>query len=96
MIPVDGLCVRVGSMRCHAQAFTIKLARDVPIDEITAMLAEANDWAKTVANEKAATLTELTPAAVAGTLEIPVGRIRKMRMGAEYLAAKIPLPDSAG
>jgi aspartate-semialdehyde dehydrogenase len=86
-IPVDGLCVRIGAMRCHSQAMTIKLKRDVPLDEINAMLATANDWVKVVPNERQVTMRELTPAAVTGTLTVPVGRLRKMDMGGEYLSA---------
>lgn len=86
-IPVDGLCVRIGAMRCHSQAMTIKLKRDVPMDEINAMLAAANDWVKVVPNERDITVRELTPAAVTGTLTVPVGRLRKMDMGGEYLSA---------
>ncbi|UCF58071.1 MAG: aspartate-semialdehyde dehydrogenase [Deltaproteobacteria bacterium] len=86
-IPVDGICVRVGAMRCHSQGFTIKLDRDIPIDEISEMIEKGNQWVKLVPNEKEATLKELTPAAVSGTLTIPVGRIRKMLLGPEYVAA---------
>ncbi|HUX91099.1 MAG TPA: aspartate-semialdehyde dehydrogenase [Gallionellaceae bacterium] len=86
-ISVDGLCVRIGAMRCHSQAMTIKLKRDVPLDEINAMLAVANDWVKVVPNERDVTMRELTPAAVTGTLTVPVGRLRKMDMGGEYLSA---------
>jgi len=86
-IPVDGLCVRVGSMRCHAQAFTIKLTRAVPLDELTDLVARANDWVRVVPNQKEATLAQLTPAAVSGTLDVPIGRLRKMRMGDEYISA---------
>jgi aspartate-semialdehyde dehydrogenase len=86
-IPVDGCCVRVGSMRCHSQAFTIKLSKDVPLDEITSVIAAHNDWVYTVANDKEETLKELTPARVTGTLDIPVGRIRKLNLGPEYLTA---------
>ena len=86
-IPVDGLCVRIGAMRCHSQAMTIKLRRDVPLDEIYSMLASANDWVKVVPNERQVTMKELTPAAVTGTLSVPVGRLRKMDMGGEYLSA---------
>ncbi len=86
-IPVDGLCVRIGAMRCHSQALTIKLKKDVPLDEIEAMLAAANDWVKVVPNQREATLRKLTPAAVTGKLEVPVGRLRKMDMGGEYLSA---------
>jgi len=86
-IPVDGLCVRIGAMRCHSQAMTIKLKRDVPLDEINAMLASANNWVKVIPNERNVTIRELTPAAVTGTLTVPVGRLRKMDMGGEYLSA---------
>jgi aspartate-semialdehyde dehydrogenase len=86
-IPIDGLCVRVGAMRCHSQALTIKLTRDVPLDEIHGMLAGANDWVKVIPNEREASLAELTPAKVTGTLSVPVGRLRKLSMGGEYLSA---------
>jgi len=86
-IPIDGLCVRIGAMRCHSQALTIKLARDVPIDEINDIVENGTAWAKVVANTKDATLAELSPVAVTGTLDIPVGRIRKLSMGPEYLGA---------
>lgn len=86
-IAVDGLCVRIGAMRCHSQALTIKLRRDVPLDEIEGMLASHNPWAKVVPNTREASMTDLTPAAVTGTLTIPVGRLRKMQMGGEYLSA---------
>jgi aspartate-semialdehyde dehydrogenase len=86
-ISVDGLCVRIGAMRCHSQAMTIKLKRDVPMGEINAMLASANDWVKVVPNEREVTMRDLTPAAVTGTLTVPVGRLRKMDMGGEYLSA---------
>jgi aspartate-semialdehyde dehydrogenase len=86
-IPVDGLCVRVGSMRCHSQALTIKLTKDVSIAEIEKLIATDNQWVKLVANNKADTLEQLTPAAVSGTLTVPVGRVRKMKMGPEYLSA---------
>ncbi len=86
-IPVDGICVRVGAMRCHSQALTIKLKRDVPLDEVQGMLAEANDWVKVVPNRREESLAELTPAAVSGKLSVPVGRLRKMPMGGEYLSA---------
>ena len=87
LIPIDGLCVRIGAMRCLSQALTVKLGRDVPMDEIEAMLAEANDWVKVVPNERDVTLQQLTPTAVTGSLEVPVGRLRKMNMGPEYLSA---------
>ena len=86
-IPVDGVCVRVGAMRCHSQALTIKLRRALPLDEVEGMLAEANDWVKVVPNRKEETLAELTPAAVTGKLSVPVGRLRKLPMGPDYLAA---------
>ena len=86
-IPVDGICVRIGAMRCHSQGFTIKLKKNVPLDELTEMIAGSNDWVKVVPNEKPSTLELLSPAAVSGTLTIPVGRIRKMKMGDDYLAA---------
>jgi len=85
-IPVDGICVRVGAMRCHSQAMTIKLRRDVPLDEIEGIIAEGNDWVRVVPNRREETLAELTPAAVTGKLSVPVGRLRKMPMGGEYLA----------
>ncbi len=85
--PVDGLCVRIGAMRCHSQALTIKLRRDVPLDEITDIVAQGTDWAKVVPNNKEDTLKALTPVAVTGTLDIPVGRLRKLSMGSEYLGA---------
>ena len=86
-IPIDGLCVRIGAMRCHSQALTIKLKKDVPLDEISDMLAKANQWAKVVPNDREISERELTPAAVTGTLTVPVGRLHKMAMGPEYLAA---------
>ncbi|MBK8337338.1 MAG: aspartate-semialdehyde dehydrogenase [Sterolibacteriaceae bacterium] len=86
-VPVDGLCVRIGAMRCHSQALTIKLRKDVPLHEIDGMLAGANDWVKVVPNQRDITMKELTPAAVTGTLRVPVGRLRKLSMGPQYLAA---------
>ena len=86
-IPVDGICVRVGAMRCHSQALTIKLKKDVPMDEIESLIANANDWVKLVPNHKEQTLEDLTPTAVTGKLTVPVGRLRKMHMGPEYLSA---------
>ena len=86
-IPIDGICVRVGAMRCHSQALNIKLTKDVPLDEVEAMLAAANDWVKMVPNEREITTRELTPAAVTGTLSVPVGRLRKLSMGDDYLGA---------
>ena len=86
-IPIDGLCVRVGAMRCHSQALTIKLRKDAPLDEISDMMAGANDWVRVVPNDREMTMQELTPAAVTGTLTVPVGRMRKLTMGNEYLSA---------
>jgi aspartate-semialdehyde dehydrogenase len=86
-IPVDGICVRVGAMRCHSQALTIKLRRALPLDEIEGMLADAHDWVKVVPNRREETLAELTPAAVTGKLSVPVGRLRTLPMGKDYLAA---------
>lgn len=86
-IPVDGLCVRIGAMRCHSQAMTIKLTRDVPLDEVNGILAAHNDWVKVVPNQREITLKELTPTAVTGTLSVPVGRLRKLSMGPQYLSA---------
>ena len=86
-LPVDGVCVRIGAMRCHSQALTLKLTRDVPLAEIERLLAGANDWVRVIPNEREATLRELTPTAVTGTLTVPVGRLRKLPMGGEYLAA---------
>ncbi|WP_298437355.1 aspartate-semialdehyde dehydrogenase [Geobacter sp.] len=86
-IPVDGICVRVGAMRCHSQALTIKLNRDVPLSDIEELIKNDNQWVKFVPNTKADTLAELTPAAVSGLLTVPVGRLRKMKMGPQYLQA---------
>jgi aspartate-semialdehyde dehydrogenase len=86
-IPIDGLCVRVGAMRCHSQALTIKMSKDVPLDEISGIIASHNQWVKVVPNEREITMRELTPAAVTGTLTIPVGRMRKLSMGPQYLSA---------
>ena len=86
-IPMDGVCVRVGAMRCHSQALTIKLRRELPLDEVEGMLAEAHDWVKVVPNRRDETLAELTPAAVTGKLSVPVGRLRKLPMGKDFLAA---------
>ena len=87
LIPIDGLCVRVGAMRCHSQALTVKLKQNVPLDEIHEMLAASNDWVRVLANDRQVSMQALSPAAVTGTLEIPVGRLRKLNMGEEYLAA---------
>ena len=86
-VPVDGFCVRIGAMRCHSQALTFKLKKDVPLADIEAMIAADNAWVKVVPNNREATIRDLTPVAVTGTLTIPVGRLRKMAMGPEYLGA---------
>jgi aspartate-semialdehyde dehydrogenase len=86
-IPMDGVCVRVGAMRCHSQAMTIKLRRPVPLDEVEGMLADAHDWVKVVPNRREESLAGLTPAAVTGKLTVPIGRLRKLPMGEEYLTA---------
>jgi aspartate-semialdehyde dehydrogenase len=86
-VAVDGLCVRVGAMRCHSQGLTIKLKRDVPLEEIEKILAGANSWVKVVPNKREETLERLTPVAVTGTLDVPIGRLRKLRMGGDYLSA---------
>ena len=86
-VPIDGQCVRIGAMRCHSQAFTIKLKQDVPLADINGMLAANNEWVKVIPNTKEQTITDLTPAAVTGTLAVPVGRIRKMILGGQYLTA---------
>lgn len=86
-IPIDGICVRIGAMRSHAQALTIKLKRDVPLADIEGLLAEANDWVQVVPNEPEASKRQLTPAAVSGQLDVPIGRLRKLAMGEDYLAA---------
>ncbi len=87
VIPVDGLCVRVGALRCHSQAFTLKLKKDVSVATIEEMLATHNDWVKVIPNDRELSMRELTPAAVTGTLSTPVGRLRKLNMGPEYLSA---------
>lgn len=86
-IPVDGICVRISSMRCHSQALTIKLNRDVPIGDIEDLIARDNEWVKLIPNTKADSLAHLTPSAVSGLLTVPVGRVRKMKMGPQYLSA---------
>jgi aspartate-semialdehyde dehydrogenase len=86
-IPVESLCVRIGAMRCHSQALTIKLKRDLPLAEIEQMIAGGNEWVRLVPNTRDASVRELTPTAVTGTLGIPVGRVRKLAMGPEYLSA---------
>ena len=87
IIPVDGLCVRIGALRCHSQAFTLKLKKNVPIEDIKQILAGHNDWVRVIPNERQLTIQELTPMAVTGTLNIPVGRLRKLNMGSQYLSA---------
>ena len=86
-IVIDGLCVRVGAMRCHSQALTIKLKQNVPLDEINQMLDEANDWSKVIPNEREVSMRDLSPAVITGSLSTPVGRVRKLAMGDEYLSA---------
>jgi aspartate-semialdehyde dehydrogenase len=86
-VAVDGLCVRIGAMRCHSQGLTLKLKRDLPIDEIESILAKANAWVKVIPNRREETLKRLTPVAVTGTLDVPIGRLRKMKMGPEYVSA---------
>jgi aspartate-semialdehyde dehydrogenase len=86
-VPIDGICVRIGAMRCHSQALTIKLTQDVPLADIEALLGAANDWVRVVPNDRERSIRELTPAAVTGGLEVPVGRLRKMNMGGDYLSA---------
>jgi aspartate-semialdehyde dehydrogenase len=86
-VPIDGTCVRIGAMRCHSQALTIKLRQDVPIDEVESILDGANDWIKVIPNQREVTVEELNPAQVTGTLSVPVGRLRKMNLGNEYLNA---------
>ena len=86
-VPIDGICVRVGAMRCHSQAITLKLKQDLSVEEIETLLAEHNEWVKVIPNDRNATMEELTPAKVTGTLSIPVGRIRKLTMGPEYISA---------
>ena len=86
-IPVDGICVRVGAMRCHSQALTVKLNRDIPISDIEIMIANDNQWVELIPNNRDDSLTRLTPAAISGTLGVPIGRVRKMKMGPQYLSA---------
>ena len=86
-IAVDGVCVRIGAMRCHSQALTVKLTRDVPLAEIEHLLAQANEWVRVIPNQREASLKALTPTAVTGTLHVPIGRLRKLPMGGEYLTA---------
>jgi aspartate-semialdehyde dehydrogenase len=86
-IPIDGICVRIGAMRCHSQAFTIKLRKDIPLDEIVEVIDQANQWVTAVDNNKEDTIRQLSPAATTGTLNIPIGRIHKLKMGPTYLGA---------
>ncbi|MFC3852787.1 aspartate-semialdehyde dehydrogenase [Salinispirillum marinum] len=86
-IPIDGICVRIGAMRCHSQALTIKLKKDLPVGEIEQILATHNDWVKVVPNDRELSIAELSPAKVTGTLSVPIGRIRKLNMGPEYISA---------
>lgn len=87
LIPIDGLCVRIGALRCHSQAFTIKLKKDISVREIEQILSSHNDWVKVIPNERELSIRELTPTAVTGTLNTPVGRLRKLNMGPKYLSA---------
>jgi aspartate-semialdehyde dehydrogenase len=86
-IPVEGICVRIGAMRCHSQAMTIKLRRDLPLEEIEQLLATGNEWVRYIPNTRDASIAGLSPASVSGTLEIPIGRVRKLAMGGEYVSA---------
>jgi len=86
-VPIEGLCIRVGAMRCHSQALTMKLRRDLPLEEIESLIQSAHEWVRVVPNTKEASLAQLTPAAVTGTLQVPIGRLRKLAMGGEYLTA---------
>ncbi|HXJ15580.1 MAG TPA: aspartate-semialdehyde dehydrogenase, partial [Candidatus Polarisedimenticolia bacterium] len=86
-VPIDGICVRIGTMRCHSQALTIKLKKDVPLGEIEQILTGGNPWVRVIPNNMESTLRCLTPTAVSGTLNVPVGRLRKMRLGPEFLGA---------
>jgi aspartate-semialdehyde dehydrogenase len=86
-LPVEGICVRIGAMRCHSQAMTIKLTRDLPLNEIERLIADGNEWVRLVPNTREASIRELTPARVSGTLEVPIGRVRKLAMGGEYVSA---------
>jgi aspartate-semialdehyde dehydrogenase len=86
-VPIEGICVRVGAMRCHAQALTIKLTKNLPMPEVERLIGSGNPWVRIVPNSKDASIRRLSPAAVSGKLEIPVGRLRKLSMGGEYLSA---------
>ena len=85
--PIDSLCIRVGAMRCHSQAMTIKLKRDIPLDDVEQIISAGNPWARVIPNEREISMRELTPAAVTGKMHIPVGRLRKLAMGPQYLSA---------
>ncbi len=87
LIPIDGLCVRIGAMRSHSQALTLKLKRDIPLDEIEDMIKSGTEWARFIPNTRENSMNELSPVAISGTLTIPVGRVRKMNMGPEYVSA---------
>jgi aspartate-semialdehyde dehydrogenase len=86
-VPIDGICVRIGTMRCHSQALTIKLTKDVPLAEIEQIISGSNEWARVIPNNKDASIRCLTPTAVSGTLNVPIGRMRKLSLGPQYLAA---------
>ncbi|HVH71598.1 MAG TPA: aspartate-semialdehyde dehydrogenase, partial [Candidatus Dormibacteraeota bacterium] len=86
-VPVDGICVRVGTMRCHSQGLTIKLTKDVPVREVEQIVLESNPWVRLIPNDKESTLRCLTPTAVSGTLNVPIGRLHKLKLGPEYLGA---------
>jgi aspartate-semialdehyde dehydrogenase len=86
-VPIDGICVRVGSMRCHSQGLCIKLKRDVPMSEIESIIANTNPWVRVVPNDKASTIRDLTPTAVSGTLDVAIGRLHKLALGPEFLGA---------
>src|SRR6266536_4107131 len=85
-VPMDGICVRVGTMRCHSQGLTIKLKKDVPLAEIEQIISGTNEWVKVVPNDKASTLRDLTPTAVSGTLTVPIGRLHKLNLGRTFLS----------
>ncbi len=87
VITIDGFCIRIGAMRCHSQALTVKLKEDIPLDEIESIISDDNQWVKVIPNKKDQTINELTPVAVSGTLDIPIGRLRKLKMGKKYLGA---------
>jgi aspartate-semialdehyde dehydrogenase len=86
-IPIEGICVRVSAMRCHSQALTLKLKRDLPLEEIEALIAGGNDWVRVIPNRREASIAALSPAAVSGSMTVPIGRLRKLSMGGDYLAA---------